>query len=304
MAQLWAYPKIWALGHAQLTDLLHGPVVIQEKVDGSQFSFGNIEGKLHMRSKGQPVGAGGKGDGMFEKAARTAELIFATGTLPEGMVVRCETLSRPCHNTLAYDRVPTGNIAVFDIEQGPMGFLAPATVQEQCKLWGIEAVPLFAYDDYTADQLRYHLPKWLDTTSFLGGQKLEGVVVKNYRVLTPILQQPAFGKFVSEAFKEVHSASWKERNPGRSDKIQLLIDRYRTPARWNKSVQHARDEGVLLNEPKDIGMLIGRIKSDLLEECGDEIRQQLFKEFLDDVVKGVIRGFPEYYKQQLLEQQK
>ena len=35
-----SYPKVYAIGHAYLGALFDGEVVVTEKVDGSQFSFG------------------------------------------------------------------------------------------------------------------------------------------------------------------------------------------------------------------------------------------------------------------------
>src|SRR5712672_2755316 len=38
-----SYPSIYNLGHKAIQDLLTGPVLVEEKVDGSQFSFGIFE---------------------------------------------------------------------------------------------------------------------------------------------------------------------------------------------------------------------------------------------------------------------
>lgn len=39
MTDSWhSYPSIYALGHRAIVDLLKGPVFIEEKIDGSQFS--------------------------------------------------------------------------------------------------------------------------------------------------------------------------------------------------------------------------------------------------------------------------
>lgn len=35
-----SYPSIFAIGHRALAELLLDPVIVEEKVDGSQFSFG------------------------------------------------------------------------------------------------------------------------------------------------------------------------------------------------------------------------------------------------------------------------
>ncbi len=35
-----SYPKIYGLGHKAITELLSDNVMVEEKIDGSQFSFG------------------------------------------------------------------------------------------------------------------------------------------------------------------------------------------------------------------------------------------------------------------------
>lgn len=40
-----SYPQIYALGHRYLEDLLKDPVLVEEKIDGSQFSFGRFPAK-------------------------------------------------------------------------------------------------------------------------------------------------------------------------------------------------------------------------------------------------------------------
>ena len=50
-----SYPTVFAIGHKMIADLFNGSVVVEEKVDGSQFSFGVIDGELVCRSKGQQI---------------------------------------------------------------------------------------------------------------------------------------------------------------------------------------------------------------------------------------------------------
>lgn len=140
----------------------------------------------------------------------------------------------------------------------------------------------------------------LNHESCLGGAKVEGIVVKAYGRFTRD-GKTMMGKYVSEVFKEKHVEDWKLRNPGSGDRVTQIINMLRTEARWQKAVQHLREQGVLLGEPKDIGPLIGELKRDLFEEELDWLKQRLFKEFIDDVVRGVLRGFPEWYKEKLLE---
>jgi len=49
--KIHSYTKVLNIGHKALTDLFKDPVYIEEKVDGSQFSFGVLNGELTARSK-------------------------------------------------------------------------------------------------------------------------------------------------------------------------------------------------------------------------------------------------------------
>lgn len=62
-----SYPSVYAIGHSAIKDLFLGPVIIEEKIDGSQFSFGVIDGELQCRSKGKQLILDAP-EKMFEKA--------------------------------------------------------------------------------------------------------------------------------------------------------------------------------------------------------------------------------------------
>lgn len=49
---LRSYSSIYSLGHKAVKEIFNVEVLIEEKIDGSQFSFGKIDGVLVMRSKG------------------------------------------------------------------------------------------------------------------------------------------------------------------------------------------------------------------------------------------------------------
>ena len=69
----------------------------------------------------------------------------------------------------------------------------------------------------------------------------------------------------------------------------------------NKAVQHLREDGSLLGEPKDIGPLIKEVIRDTMEEETDYIKETLFAWAKKDIARRVTSGLPEWYKQQLLE---
>jgi hypothetical protein len=294
-----AYPSIFAIGHRALADLLLDSVLVEEKIDGSQFSFGLFDHEdgervLHCRSKGAQLNIVAP-EKMFTKAVEVVKSL----PLTVGWTYRAEYLRTPKHNALAYDRIPDKHLMVFDINTGHEEYMPYDAKAAECARLGLEIVPkVFEGRITSAEQFR----AMIDRVSALGGQKIEGVVVKNYFRFGPD-KKVLMGKFVSEAFKEVHAAEWKASNPGRSDIIERLIDALRTPARWSKAVQHLREQGRLDDSPRDIGLLINETQTDIEAECADMIAAKLVEWALPQLRRGVVRGLPEWYKDQLVARQ-
>lgn len=292
-----SYPSLYSIGHKAVANIFFDEVTVEEKVDGSQFSFGVTGGVLQCRSK-RCILADGAIPDLFAGAVATAQRLFDEGKLPGGYVFRGEAIQRPKHNTLAYDRVPHGNVVVFDIMLGEENYLSYDEKHAICERLGLECAPLFFRGNISSHE---QLESLLERVSFLGGNKIEGFVVKNYSRFG-MDKKPLFAKFVSPAFKEVHQGDWKERNPKNGDIIQRLIDKYRTPARWDKAIQHLRDDGRLTDSPKDIGPVIVECQADILKECGDDIREELFKWAWKQIACKVVGGLPQWYRDKLFEE--
>jgi hypothetical protein len=296
-----SYPSIFGVGHRAIEDLFTVPVIVEEKIDGSQFSFRQEEdGSLSCRSKGADMVIDAP-EKMFTLAVETVRRLADAGLLHKTWTYRGEYLAKPHHNALVYDRVPTGNIIVFDVNYAPEAYLAPEAKAEEAARIGLECVPvLYRGTVTTADQFR----TLLETTSVLGGQKIEGVVIKpeTYGLYGPD-KKCLMGKFVSEAFKEVHAHEWREKNPTQGDIVQRLISRYATEARWQKAVQHLREAGMLEQSPKDIGALMKEVPEDVKKECLDAMKEELFSWAWDHVRRGLVAGLPGWYKEQLIKLQ-
>lgn len=299
MSQISSYPKVYNLGHPALEHLLDGEyIVAQEKIDGSQFSFmlDPSDGRIICRSKGQEVYENTT-DKLFAAAVETAR----TADLKLGWVYRGEVLMKPKHNTLSYERVPTGNVILFDIELAPDVWASPLELFDEAHRIGLEAVPTL-YSGDPSDFDFEELSQLLTMTSILGGSLIEGVVIKNHRRWGKDGKFLA-GKHVSEAFKETHKKAWREGNPNRQDVLEVLIDEMRSPARWAKAVQHLAERGELEHAPQDIGKLIKESQSDIGEEELDYITTKLVGHFLPKILRGATAGLPQWYKEQLTEQQ-
>lgn len=287
-----SYPSVYAIGHPQLSEIFDDEVLVEEKIDGSQFSFAKLNGELHCLSKGQMLYVDAP-EKMFERGIEIVKSLPFT----EGWVYRGEYLKSPKHNALTYERIPHGHIALFDIQIAPETYLPYWKKAEEAARLGIDCVPkIFHGVINSADTLN----EMLDVTSCLGGCKVEGVVVKNYSRFTRD-KKAMIGKYVSEAFKERHKKEWKEANPGRKDVVLHLISELRTTARWDKAIQHLRDDGQLEWSPRDIGKLIKEVPDDILSDSEDYIKDVLFKHFWPDIRRAVTAGLPEHYKQRLME---
>ena len=291
-----SYPKVFTIGSEYIPNLFEGNVEITEKCDGSMFCMGcTPEGQIVMRSKGNEL--------FFENYEKMFKLAVDFVINHEEwllahpkMYFYGEFLSKPKHNVLCYDRVPKNNIILFGVFEVGVGFYPNYTeLQAWASYLDIEPVPLLYYGEI---KNKDDLLKFLETESILGGTKIEGIVVKNYNQTTLIGQRvvPQLGKFVREEFKERHQKEWKKGK----DKVQEFIDSFRTEARWHKAIQHLKEQGLLVNEPKDIGILLKEIQNDLLEEEELNIKEGLYKLFKDQILRKSIAGMPEWYKEQLL----
>lgn len=293
-----SYPSLYTLGHAAVREIFaDGDLVFEEKVDGSQFSFGVAGGALQCRSKRCIIDS--SVPDLFRGAVATAHDLFDKGLLAEGVTYRGEAIQKPKHNTLCYDRVPRGNVIIYDIMVGHEDYVkCPDLKRDMADKLGLETVPVLHKGNLPSPETAALL---LDRVSVLGGAKIEGYVVKNYSRFGHD-KKPLFAKFVSEAFKEVHQGEWRKANPKNGDVIEILVAKYRTPARWEKALQHLRDDGKLTGTPKDIGPIIVECQADIKKECTEEMKQFLFDWAWRQVAHKLVGGLPEWYKNKLFEQ--
>lgn len=296
---LKGFPKLFHIGDKNTLKIWDGPIEITEKVDGSQFNFGVVNGELKMRSKNAEVFLEDNNK-MFNAAKQFAEDRFKQGMLAEGTIYHGEYLSTRRHNTLEYGRVPKGNIALYGVSL-KYGVVSDWNdISYYAKWLGCDVVPLLWRGDGQDFKTRHVLDDLLKRESFLGGPEIEGIVVKNYTqfVMYGGSEAPVYAKYVSEKFKETHKVAWGSSNPSQLDRIASCFN---ATARWEKSIQHMRDEGTLTQSPKDIGPLLKAINIDIEQEEKENIKDMLYQAFRKDIMRIATAGFPEYYKAKLVE---
>lgn len=296
--QLSSFSKIFQLGSRPLATLFYGPVEVTEKVDGSQFGFGKINGELIARSKGKMI-IFDACDSMFSQAITQVQRV--ADQLPDNTLFWAEYLNKPKHNVLAYERVPKNNLMLFGMcgEEGTNWHYDYDNLTDWAGILEFDVARLLHYGEInSADEIK----ELMDTDSFLGNVKIEGMVIKNWAQDVMIGGQyvyPLCGKYVSDRFKEKMGAQKNKFSVrGRWEDYKQA---FRTEARWHKAIQHLREDGALLDEPKDIGPLIKEINKDIVIEHKDEILAFLWSQFGKEILRTSIAGFPEFYKVWLLD---
>jgi hypothetical protein len=280
-------------GTRDVTNVLDGEVVVQEKIDGSQCRFLlNDNGTLSVFSRG-----GARSledmleDGLFGPCTRHFILLQQAGRLVSGRVYCGEAVAKPKHNILAYERTPKGNFVMFDIWDLDAGrWISPSAVAAIATSLDVEPVPELHVGEADLERLQ----KLISGPSVLGGVR-EGIVVKNYA-------NGQFAKLVAAEFQEVSGRNGRKvklRDATEEAFYQKLAAKYGPQPRMLKAVQHLRDEGLLDESSKDIGPLIREFHADILKECKDELMEELFETAWKRIAKYLGPNMASWYKERL-----
>lgn len=292
--EIRSYGKVWAFGHREASMLVGTEVVIQEKVDGSQFSARRIGDDLFCRSKSVALIDGAIPD-LFQPSVE--HLRGVLGEMREGVTYRFEAMARPRHNTLTYSRVPRGHLVLFDVDADNECYEDHGSIVMEASRLGVEPIPLL---DTCYLRSPDDLTKWLDRESFLGGALVEGVVCKPVVPIYGADKKRIAAKLVSEAFKETHSKEWIPDKAQKTEIERRIADAIGTPARFAKAVARLRERDAWTGTVKDIGGLIGEVAKDIDEECRGLIEEMLYAEYRKTITRLVTGRVPEWYKRHLV----
>jgi len=298
MQSLPKYTKILTLGSAYTQNALKGEIIIQEKVDGSQFRFGINKNKELVIGTHRTIVTCPEENKMFAKGIKYVQSIEKIlKSFPVNTYFFGEYLKTSKHNILEYDRIPNNHIILFDIFSNNKWITKRQELLNYANKLNLEIVPELYKGIINLENLK----KLLNTSSCLGKELVEGIVIKNYNqtILLGGKVFPLFTKYVRDKFKERHNTQWKKQS--KKNSIEKFIHSFNTKARWNKALQYLKENNQLENKPRDIGKLIKRVKDDIIEEETENIKDFLFKKFSCDILRKSTYGLPEWYKNKLLE---
>lgn len=284
-----SYPKVEHLGSRNTYGVFDGPVVVQEKIDGSQFRWiregDNV--RYFSRSREIVLDENRGVDGLFGPAIR--HLGLRREAMVEGLLYCGETLAKAKHNILAYDRVPRGHVVLFDVFRSDWHYY---TSQDKLNNFAdaLEIEPVAQL--HSGELSALSAQNFLEGPSQLGGIR-EGIVIKNY-------SKGIFAKLVADRFKEVKGVKPTHvPKEGFDAQIATLVNRYAGEARMEKALQHLRERGEWDCSPKDIGPLIKEIQSDFDAECADDIKELLWELVKPEMMKLIGPKMAMWYKERL-----
>lgn len=301
------YPKILQMHQLHMaTEKEYNDIewIVQEKIDGSQFRISftkegvDIGSKgMLMVNKGMPVAV----DKMFKQGVDY--ILGLRYILPLGVreiTFYCEYLEKPRHNALAYDRIPKNNLVLFDVyiedENNNCYFVGNReSLEKYAELLEIDVVPQLNINPSDIDKMNEEIK---GIVSYLGGANIEGVVLKSYKTLRerePYFGEPISLKNVRQEFKEINREINKKDTP-----LNCIVSKYKTNARWEKAINHLKEQGKLTYELKDLSFLINEAYEDLIKEEGSQIKEDLFALTEREFKTNFIRGLPDYYKDWLI----
>lgn len=292
MSKISSYGKIESLTFRNM-DVFNDDIIIQEKVDGSQISFGIIDNELIVRSKGQLINKDKAG--MFSKAINY--LFSIRELLEKNIIYRGEYLQKEKHNVLAYDRIPNNNIMLFDIEDLKRNSLSKEEKLRLAKQANLEFVLTLFEGQINQDEIKNKISELFKIPSILGS-RIEGIVIKNYNMMDKNGKYTCV-KYVSDEFKEKHNRKKVKMN-NKNDISGEIASSLKTEIRYLKAVIHLKEIDNLKFSNEDIGSLLKEIHKDIEDEEQDFIKDLLYEHYIKGIKKDVAAGFVNWYKQYLI----
>lgn len=251
------YPKIRRLGHEKTKGILDDPsdfVVIQEKVDGSNFRFWLEDGEIRFGSRRVDY----VDEKNYEEWARAIEYIKSKvkpGDLLEDFVYVGEFI-RPHTVNYDFDNVPP--FVGFDVINRWTGDVVHYLISyAEFDNLGLPFVNTYftGLAGHITDELIEELKK---RESAYGAEMQEGVVLKNYT-------KKIFAKSVNPEFLEDFKKKFGDKVKPKMTPEMKVIERFITPARVNKVIVRIyEDRGRVSAE--DIPQILRDTVNDVLEE--------------------------------------
>lgn len=259
---------------------------IQEKVDGSQFSF-TLDDELKFYNKKKEISK----NVIFATTIDSITLLSSTVNLNPDYVYHGEAIRKQRHNVISYFRAPRHHFILFEIYSKSHGYLKLDECQREAERLGLEMVQtLYQNKDPQITPVSkcleiIDLIEQNKIESCLGG-KIEGIVFKH-------LHAKKQSKIVATKLKLV-TRQFKESVPGKlhgPSFIESIVSKYKTEARWRKSLQHVREYLPAESKNDDIRReFMIELKADFVKEHETEVKNLLWEHFIGEIISRISQG--------------
>jgi len=177
--------------------LLTSPVIVEEKVDGSNLGFSFHDGELRAEHRGAQLSP--ETDHLYPRLR--SWISEREATLDALLSPRLTLFGEWCaaRHTIRYDRLPDW-LLVFDIyDREANRFLSPADRDDLCAEGDLATVPTIARGRFTLRGLEDLIGQ-----SQLGSELMEGIVVRG-----AVAHVPARSKLVRPRFLQPDARHWR-----------------------------------------------------------------------------------------------
>ena len=254
------YSKIKRLGSSEVENIFardEETIVVEEKLDGSNFRFWLEGGKLKFGSRR----VNGVGSEQWEKIIQYLRENINRENLKKDVIYIGEAMRKHTIN-YNFDKIP--KFIGYDVLEKKTG--KPLNINESIELFhqiNLEFVEIL-FEGKVKEWFKEDIQQYLETSAYYDG-KPEGIVIKNYNRLNKY-NRPLFAKKVTERFTEKKSKSDNTNHKPSKKNTEYIIEKYVTKARVRKIINKLTlEEGEKL-ERSLMQKLIPHVSEDVLQE--------------------------------------
>lgn len=296
----YKYPSIERLDKAVHLFTPDTDIIVQEKLDGSNFGFYYKDGDIVFQSRSRCLGP--EPEKMFKPAIDSVmlglDMAFDRLECYKDYIFYGEALG---NGKIKYD-TPT-NFVLYDVyNREHESWLTDEEVTNLALRLSFATVPVLYAGKWQGID---HIKSLLGQSAY-GNVPAEGVVVKAFYLQGQYTDKETgeigtytipyyMGKIVTAEYQELNAT--KTALDKVNDPLTEIAKQFVTPARIDKAVARLIEQGKTEYKPHDI---VAEINKDIKKEESDTIKEQLFKAFWSPIGKQVARQVLDLYQPEVV----
>lgn len=297
--KLIKYLKIHSLGSPETEGILDEVVVVESKIDGSNFRVRYLpeENKLIFGSRNNELSNDTDEEQWiaiksYKKAFKEHKESFIPNVIyfSESMQKHTISYDSGIPDTIGYD--------IFDLERNE--FWDWKAAKQAFENIGIPFINVH-YEGLLKDITKEQLNEYIKQSPYRK-EGDEGIVIKCYKKLNPY-GRPLFAKIVDLIFKEKNKTVFKGETPKVKTNDEDIVEEYFTKGRFIKAINHFKDDNEIIDMslmPKLFKYISEDILSENILEIMKEYNSMDFKKFNNIVAGKSAKMLKEYLMNEVI----